>query len=43
MADNFLERHRDEYEQRKQQWLNKKKRLPKHLKRNIERPEDEAL
>ncbi len=42
MADNFLERHREAYELRKQQWLKKKRRLtikkpipPKH--------DDEAL
>ena len=28
MADNFLERHREEYEKRKQAWLRKKKHLP---------------
>ena len=29
MADNYLERHREEYEQRKQAWLKKKKHIPK--------------
>lgn len=27
MADNFLERHRLEYEKRKEEWLRKKKHL----------------
>lgn len=42
MADNFLERHREEYEQRKAAYLRKKKHLPRAA-RNIERPDDEAL
>ena len=29
MADNFLERHREDYEQRKAAWLRKKRHLPK--------------
>lgn len=29
MADNFLERHREDYEQRKVAWLRRKKHLPK--------------
>lgn len=28
MADNYLERHREEYEKRKQEWLRKKRHLP---------------
>lgn len=43
MADNFLERHREDYEQRKAQWLRKQKHLPKTAQRNIPRPDDEAL
>lgn len=47
MADNFLERHREEYEQRKAAWLKKKLHLPKKAAKNvaqtINRPEDEAL
>ena len=45
MADNFLERHREEYEKRKQAWLRKKKRFPviKGSKPIPEKPEDEAL
>lgn len=42
MADNFLERHRDEYEMRKQAWLRNKKHMPK-IKRKPARPDDEAL
>ena len=42
MADNYLERHREEYEKRKSAWLIKKKHLPKkNIKPN--RPEDESL
>jgi len=29
MADNFLERHREEYEKKKEEWLRKQKHLPK--------------
>lgn len=43
MADNYLERHCEEYEQRKQAWLRKQKHLPKNYSRNIQRPDDEAL
>ncbi len=47
MADNFLERHREEYEQRKAAWLKKKRHLPKKAAKNvaqtINRPKDEAL
>lgn len=46
MADNFLERHREEYEQRKAAWLKKKKLFLKtkpKAKPQIERPDDEAL
>ena len=43
MADNFLERHREDYELRKEQWLRKKRHLPKAPQRNILRPDDEAL
>ena len=48
MADNYLERHREEYEQRKQAWLKKKKHLPNKNRqaaaanRQIEKPDDEA-
>lgn len=45
MADNFLERHREEYEIRKAAWLRKKKLFmtKKPKQPNIEKPEDEAL
>ena len=43
MADNYLERHREDHELRKQQWLRKKRHLPKVPHRNISRPDDEAL
>lgn len=42
MADNFLERHRREYEERKRAWLKNRKHIPK-IKRHLERPEDESL
>lgn len=43
MADNFLERHMRDYEERKARWLAKKKHKKVNAKRNIEKPEDEAL
>ncbi len=43
MADNYLERHREEYEQKKAMWLKKKKNYHTGPRRTIERPEDEAL
>ena len=48
MADNFLERHREEYEQRKQRWLLRKK-LHLHSgkkstpRSSVNKPADEAL
>lgn len=41
MADNFLEKHRENYEARKARWLLKKHRI--NISRNINKPEDEAL
>ncbi len=43
MADNFLERHREDYEQRKVVWLQKKRNRKNAEKLTIERPENEAL
>ncbi len=54
MADGYLEKHREEYEARKEAWLRKKRHLTgarsqssqkpkKHITRQIERPDDEAL
>ena len=45
MADNYLERHRDDYEKRKQRWLSTKGQGRKKVyrAREIERPEDESL
>ena len=43
MADNFLEKHFEEYEARKAAYLRKKKHLPKIKKPSIQRPDDEAL
>jgi hypothetical protein len=42
MADNFLERHQEEYEAKKAAWLRKKKHLPK-VNRKPVKPDDEAL
>ncbi|MCH4147215.1 MAG: dehydrogenase [Prevotella sp.] len=42
MADNFLEKHREDYEARKAEWLRKRKGIPK-TKRNKEKPDDESL
>lgn len=44
MADNFLERHREDYEERKARWLKRRAtRLKVPVKRQIPRPDDEAL
>lgn len=50
MADNYLERHMRDYEERKARWIarkNQKRLLTKTkkqpLKANIQRPDDEAL
>lgn len=44
MADNFLERHYEEYEARKREWLRKGKHPVKpKARRHIQRPDDEAL
>jgi hypothetical protein len=43
MADNFLERHFEDYEVRKAAYLRKKKHLPKIKHHLPERPEDDAL
>jgi hypothetical protein len=42
MADNYLEKRREAYEERKAEWLNKRKHLPKGS-RLPQRPEDESL
>ena len=42
MADNFLEKHYEDYERRKAEWLRRKRHLPcKAVK--PQKPEDEAL
>lgn len=43
MADGYLEKHYDDYEARKADWLRKQKHLPKTKKRNVQRPDDESL
>ena len=42
MADGYLEKHQEDYEARKAAFLRKKKHQPA-IKRQSERPEDEAL
>ncbi len=42
MADNFLERQRRDYEERKAAWLRRKKGLGS-ARKAPERPEDESL
>jgi hypothetical protein len=39
MADGYLEKHQADYEARKEAYLRKKR----HLKRTLQRPDDEAL
>lgn len=43
MADNYLEYAREEYEKRKEAWLQKQKTPRKRIQRNIEKTEDWAL
>ena len=44
MADNFLEKHYEEYEARKAAYLRKKKHLSSTKHHHLpDRPEDEAL
>ena len=43
MADNYRERHREDYEKRKAAWLHKKKHIIKPRRPSISKPEDEAL
>lgn len=42
MADGYLEKHQQDYERRKENYLRKKRHLP-NIPRLLERPEDEAL
>lgn len=42
MADNFLERKREQYEAKKAAWMRKKRHLAQP-KRTLEKPDDEAL
>ncbi len=42
MADNFLERQRRDYEERKAAWLKRKKGVATK-RQNIEKPDDESL
>jgi len=42
MADGFIEKHQQEYEQRKADYLRRKRHLPPTLHRP-QRPDDEAL
>jgi hypothetical protein len=43
MADNYLERHREEYEQRKANWLKRKRHFPHSKPSPPQKPDDEAL
>lgn len=43
MADNYLERQKEEYERRKAMWLLRRRNIKKPASRNISKPEDEAL
>ena len=42
MADNFLEKHYEDYERRKAEWLRRKRHLPRKPVKP-QKPEDEAL
>ncbi|MGN0069261.1 MAG: dehydrogenase [Prevotella sp.] len=42
MADNYLERHYEEYEKKKENWIRRQRHLPpKKFKK--EKPENESL
>ena len=43
MADGYLEKHQQDYEARKAEWLRKKAHLPKQQKRLVSKPDDESL
>ena len=43
MADKCLEKHREEDELKKQNYLRKLKHLPKIKHRRLDKPEDDAL
>lgn len=43
MADNYLERHMRDYEEKKARWIARKKHKKGTAKGSIKRPEDEAL
>jgi hypothetical protein len=44
MADNYLEKHYEEYEARKAAWLRKKRHIAAPKTHHLpERPEDDAL
>lgn len=42
MADGYLEKHQQDYEARKTEYLRHKRHLPR-IKPRLQRPEDEAL
>lgn len=42
MADNFLEKHYEDYERRKAEWLRRKRHLSRKAVKP-QKPEDEAL
>lgn len=42
MADNFLEKHYEDYERRKAEWLRRKRHLPRKAVKP-QKHEDEAL
>ena len=43
MADGYLEKHQQDYEARKVEYLRKKKHLPSLRQNRLQRPDDEAL
>ncbi len=42
MADGYLEKHQEDYEQRREAYERRKRHLPPTV-RHIQRPDDEAL
>lgn len=43
MADGFIEKHQQEFEDRRDAYLRRKRHLPPLKSRRLQRPDDEAL
>ena len=43
MADGYIEKHQQDYEERREAYLRRKRHLPPLKPRQLQRPDDEAL